>query len=230
MARYNNAMDLYRGILHDADKVAAPSFKFRDFNFWINKAIKQYCNLRYNEFDMKQQHIDDLRMIVPDPVVLSLTDNAVALPDDYLHTLRLFVTMRYTKAKGCIANDTTFVEKCKRLTADMQGAITDDYYQRPQPNRVYYKINKNKVVIHYDAPNNRVDYVVADSIELEYLQVPGDVTISADGQTYTIFSSYNANFPDYVWQEIVNLTVRLFLENVEQQRLNTHIPVNKTIV
>jgi hypothetical protein len=229
MAQYNNALDLYRGVLHDMDKVAAPSFKFRDFNFWINKAIKQYCNRRYNPFDTKQQHIDDLRMAVPDPVTLNLTNKQADLPTDYFHTLRCFVTMEYTQVYNCHPVGEQYVQVCKRLTADLQGFATEDYYQRPKPTRIFYKINKNRIVIHYDTPNTRANYVVARSIELEYLQVPGDMTITSP-TVYTLFTGYNCVFPDYVWQEIVNTCVDLFLENVEQQRLQTHIPVNKTIV
>ena len=36
-------------------------------------------------------------------------------------------------------------------------------------------------------------------------------------------------FPDYVCYEIINIYMRLFLENVSDPRLQTNIPINQTI-
>jgi hypothetical protein len=36
-------------------------------------------------------------------------------------------------------------------------------------------------------------------------------------------------FPDYVCYEIINIYVRLFLENASDPRLQTNMPINQTI-
>jgi hypothetical protein len=36
-------------------------------------------------------------------------------------------------------------------------------------------------------------------------------------------------FPDYVCYEIINITVRLLLENASDPRLQTNVPINQTI-
>lgn len=36
-------------------------------------------------------------------------------------------------------------------------------------------------------------------------------------------------FPDYVCYEIINIYMRLFLENASDPRLQTHLPINQTI-
>jgi hypothetical protein len=36
-------------------------------------------------------------------------------------------------------------------------------------------------------------------------------------------------FPDYVCYEIINITVRLLLENAGDPRLQTNVPINQTI-
>lgn len=36
-------------------------------------------------------------------------------------------------------------------------------------------------------------------------------------------------FPDYVCYEIINIYVRLFLENASDPRLQTNVPINQTI-
>ncbi len=232
MATFVNALGAYTQILRELDKYEAPSFERLDFIYWFNKSIKQYCNKRYELFDTEQQHIDDLRAIVLRTApALALTNRVVALPADYWHMLKVKVNFTYVTARGCHSAGETFQRTCKRLTADLQGFIADDYYQRPTPDRVYYKVEKNNVFIHFDEPNNPITYVVANTAELEYLQVPGDVDLPALNVPGTVLNSgvYNAQFPDYVWQEIANLCVTLFLEWVEQQRIATQPPVNKTI-
>ena len=42
-------------------------------------------------------------------------------------------------------------------------------------------------------------------------------------------STPKLEFPDYVCYEIINIYVRLFLENVSDPRLQTNIPINQTI-
>jgi len=42
-------------------------------------------------------------------------------------------------------------------------------------------------------------------------------------------TSSTIEFPDYVCQEIIKELVALLLENTSDPRLNTNIPINKTI-
>jgi hypothetical protein len=42
-------------------------------------------------------------------------------------------------------------------------------------------------------------------------------------------STEQLEFPDYVCYEIINIFVRLLLENASDPRLQTHLPINQTI-
>jgi hypothetical protein len=47
--------------------------------------------------------------------------------------------------------------------------------------------------------------------------------IAADDETQVL------EFPDYVCYEIINIYVRLLLENASDPRLQTNVPINQTI-
>lgn len=57
------AKQLYRHCLTEMTKVNAPAIPLHDFNYFINKAVNQYINKRYNIYDINQQTSDDLRVL-----------------------------------------------------------------------------------------------------------------------------------------------------------------------
>jgi hypothetical protein len=225
-------LDLYRAILRELDKYQSPSFTFGDFNNFFAKGMQEYINGRYELFDTEQQHIDDLRAIVirTNPVLaINSTTRSVALPADYWHLIGAAVKMRYIAANGCHGIGDVYYKSLKRMTADLKGFADEDYYTRPKPQNIYYKLEKALIYILFDDPNTPVNYLVAESVEIEYLQIPSVISITSLS-VYTTLSATNCQFPDYVWDEIVNKTADIFLENIEQQRIQSHKPVNTSIV
>jgi len=47
-----SARDLYEYILIELRKENAPNILLEDFNYFVNKAINQYVNKRYNIYDV----------------------------------------------------------------------------------------------------------------------------------------------------------------------------------
>ena len=55
--------DIYEAVLVEIKKVNAPNILLEDFNLFLNKAINQYVNKRYNIYDINQQVTDDLSVL-----------------------------------------------------------------------------------------------------------------------------------------------------------------------
>lgn len=146
-----------------------------DFNYYLNKAIYQYINKRYNIYDINQQTTDDLRVLkatanlVPEKLMgntlndemlrkyqgLSKLYNAtyeVTLPPDYLHMLNCICIYKMAKNYSCYNRDSYVAFAAKRLTADAWSQIINDYYNRPLPQRPYYYIHN--VNINETVPTN----------------------------------------------------------------------------
>lgn len=95
------AIQAYEAVLIELNKVKAPSLSLNDFLYFFNKAIQQYFNLMYNNYEITQQKTDDLR-VIKSTAILDLTSHysnnsffqdiyTVELPDDYVHILNCII-------------------------------------------------------------------------------------------------------------------------------------------
>lgn len=67
------------------------------------------------------------------------------------------------------------------------------------------------------------------NVYIDYLKTPQNIRLTQEQLDLTEDTSQMMEFPDYVCQEIINVLVKLVMENSSDSRLQTHIPVNTTI-
>lgn len=152
------AREVWNGMLTELSKTSAPSLLLHEFNYYFNKAIRQYTNKQYNIYDVNQQTTDNLRVLKATAVLtptLARYDQTLAagsaklfgatyevvLPDDYLHILNCICIYKMQKNYLCYDKGDTVDFAAKRLTADSWSVIINDYYNRPLPERPYYYIH-----------------------------------------------------------------------------------------
>lgn len=171
------ARQAFEAILIELNKQQAPSLLLEDYNYFMNKAINQYVNKRYNIYDINQQTTDDLRVLKSTQVLKahkkatdkyaptnndnsSLLDRAtgifgatyeVELPLDYLHMLNCICEFIPKQTFKCYDEDYPIYMPAHRLDADMYGAIINNFYMRPMYKRPYYYIHNVNVVKGNDA-------------------------------------------------------------------------------
>lgn len=170
-----------------------------DFNYFINKAINQYINKRYNIYDINQQTTDDLRVLkvtakLPAEEVNYYSDGVtyeVYFPLDYLHILNCICEYTLIEKYKCYNVGDHVLFAAKRLTADSWSIIINDYYNRPLPQRPYYYIhNVNQQV---DLPTNPIsdtelatttkgtdtnsDYPSKDELQSQKGQIPRTINL-----------------------------------------------------
>ena len=168
------ARQIWEGMLTELSKVNAPSMLLQDFNYFLNKAVNQYINKRYNIYDINQQTTDDLRVLKATaelkPTKLVVSDDAaswnvgktnlfggtyeVYLPLDYLHMLNCICVYKVNKRFKCYNAGDYVSFAAKRLTSDSWSIILNDYYNRPLPWRPYYYIHN--VNTSTDIPTNPI--------------------------------------------------------------------------
>lgn len=68
-----------------------------------------------------------------------------------------------------------------------------------------------------------------NQVYVTYLKSPMYVSMTQDQNLEIKDNSQVLEFPDYVCYEIINITVRLLLENASDPRLQTNVPINQTI-
>ena len=145
---------LYEAVLIELNKENAPNIILEDFNYFVNKAINQYINKRYNIYDVNQQTTDDLRVLkatakldvvkINDYNDLSLASNATyeaILPSDYLHILNCICIYNVQKTYKCYNKGDKWRCAAKRLTADAYSQVLDNFWNKPTYKRPYYYIH-----------------------------------------------------------------------------------------
>lgn len=148
------ARQLWEATLIELNKVQAPSLLLEDYNYFINKAVYQYVNKKYNIYDVNQQTTDDIRVLKATTKILVDSENKnknpdslygsvyeFDLPKDYLHILNCICEYKVNKPFKCYDSETIVHFKANRLTADLYGEILNNYYMRPSYKRPYYYIN-----------------------------------------------------------------------------------------
>lgn len=150
---------VYRALLIELNKVSAPNFLLEDFNYYINKAIYQFINKRYNVYDINQQTTDDVSVlkstVILQPKRADTSYNItglqgaslygaiyeVNLPLDYLHILNCICNFKIKQSYNCYNKDSYIQVGAKRLTSDMQSQILKNFYTKPTYINPYYFIN-----------------------------------------------------------------------------------------
>lgn len=150
---------IYEASLIELNKLQAPSLLLEDYNYFINKAILNYVNTRYNFYDLYQQSTDDLRVLkgtaildsvtlLPGAIRLHGATYEADLPRDYFHILNCVVEYSVSKPFKCYTPDTPFYQGATRLTADMYNQIINNHYMSPSYKRPYFYIhNQNEPAI-----------------------------------------------------------------------------------
>lgn len=165
------AKQVYHATLVELNKVSAPNFLLEDFNYYINKAIYQYINKRYNIYDINQQTTDDIRVLKSTAVLTPTQINdgygpgdsvkalygkmyEVTLPSDYLHCLNCICNFKVLKKYECYDKDTYVQFGAKRLTSDMWSQVIRNFYLAPSYRNPYYFIHN--VNMQDNIPTNPV--------------------------------------------------------------------------
>ena len=246
------ALGLYDAGLIELNKVHAPSMLLDDYNYFINKAIQQYANLAYARLELNQQCTDDIRSLKRSKTyvgdsILESTDGycahyKVKLPENYFHLANCIIKYESNDENVCTGEKDLKSFPVRRLSVDLLPSIVNNAYMKPKYNRPYYAILDNGNSLDSDKQGdveNYLDIYVGDglsgynpTIYIEYIKTPDIVKLTFDDiqkDDNDPDDTQVLEFPDYVCYEIVNIFVRLVMENASNPRLRTNIPINNTI-
>lgn len=206
---------VWEGMLTELSKVNAPSMLLQDFNYFLNKAVYQYINKRYNIYDINQQTTDDLRVLkstaVLTPTLASKTLSGIDtsqwntgqvnllgatyeiyLPLDYLHMLNCVCIYKVNKRYKCY-NAGDYVQfPAKRLTADSWSVVINDYYNRPLPERPYFYIHNVNTSV--DLPTNPMEVTTVLNTNTKGTDVSKDYQVDP-GTEEALSTGPNSNLP-----------------------------------
>jgi len=107
--------------------------------------------------------------------------------------------------------------------ADSELTYRNEVFLKEQYNRI-----SNQSTVKLEIHSGTSTWAL-NKVYVTYLKSPMYVSMTQDKNLEIEDNSQVLEFPDYVCYEIINITVRLLLENASDPRLQTNIPINQTI-
>lgn len=172
-------------------------------------------------------------------------------PNNYFHILNCVCTFKAKKKYRCYNKDSIFEIGATKLTADQWNNVTNNFWNKPTYRRPYYyihhigdlTINEERDSIKTNERYGNYQDVVCEirigtdsqsvfdlvQITIDYLKVPKFYELTQDHLDTIEDSSEMLEFPDYICQEIINELVHIVMENISDQRIQTHPVVSQSI-
>lgn len=107
------------------------------------------------------------------------------------------------------------------------GGQTVSNVERGQNIR-YGNVSKVRMEIRYGTDDS-VFSLDEGKVYIDYIKTPQHIRLTQEELDYTEDKSQMLEFPDYVCQEILNELVHIVMENISDQRLQTHPVVSQSI-
>lgn len=143
------------------------------------------------------------------------------------HKRPYFYIINHNTEDGDITNPSmdTEIKNKESYTGDKIGNNPYRFYviKGEEKNRV---VNQSTVKIEIHSGDS--DWKL-NKLYVTYLKAPMYVSMSQDQILQPEDNTQNLEFPDYVCYEIINIYVRLFLENASDPRLQSNVPINQSI-
>jgi len=250
---------LYENILVELNTVKAPSLHLEDYNYWANKGVQEYINERYNLYQTTQQLTDDLQALNSHVSASINTANTIAtysgsstetsnitlgnkynsgylqvsFPTNYMHLLNCITDISTSINVKCDPAGYVHSAPAKRLTSDIAGGIINNAFLKPGYRTPYYSvvddiqnnIKEGAIQLFYGNPNR----FAMNGFTIDYLKQPAIINLTIAQRDAIVDNSTILEFPEYVCNELIKRIVKLILENQQNPRLETQIPVNQSI-
>jgi len=215
----------FRLELDKVNSLQYPDFTSVEIDYWLNRAIREFVKTRYSGmnpkregFEQSQKRIDDLRTLVrevtiPCTIVGSIKPHGYVLTDGFDNAL--FSTAVYWLSLGeeveiMLPGSIRIVSGVTEVTADEYRFEIDNpyspyivHYNQAKPLRLFY--------------NNTIEFITDGTYsvlnaQVRYVKAPEIV----------VYSTISCDLPEHTHDEIVSLSVRLALENIEQPRYQSY--------
>lgn len=210
-----------------------------DVRYYLNKAQDKFIETKFNGanytrrgFQQSQQIIDELKSIYVkgEPLTITYPDIAIhanvrmdrgELPTDHRYFISSTCKIEYCEDPANIISSGdplvrsfTAGTDTRTIDAMMKHVQSDDIYQlirdpfnKPKLDKVLIDINEKYLDIYTD------HRAVTKSVIINYIRNPLSINYEGDGEQ----SNQDCELPEFTHEDIIDLAVRLFVGQSDQQ-------------
>lgn len=220
----------YKLKLDKVDSSAYPDIQEPEIKYWLDEGADRFTKQRYERnntkrkgFEESQKRTDDLRVAVKTETVIANAPNpnpssifTLQLPDDYRYLVKIRLTVQY----DCNGQELTEVVTPKQVEQDDIHTLLQDPFNRPSVERPLFIMEGNEIIVYTGGVSTVVNADIT-YINLFYKLQPGRLNWDGSTDHYANTDEYDALAPD-THSEIVDIAVKLTLENIESQRYQSN--------
>lgn len=215
----------FRLELDKVNSLQYPDFTTTEIDYWLNRAIREFVKTRYSGlnpkkegFEQTQKRIDDLRTLVrevtiPCTLIGSVKPHGYVLTNGFSNTV--FSTAAYWLSLG--EEVELMMPGSNRIMAGVTEVTSDEYraqLENPYSPHIEHYNQAKPLRLFY---NNTIEFISDGTYSVinayvRYIKAPLTV----------VYSTVSCDLPEHTHDEIVSLSVRLALENIEQPRYQTY--------
>lgn len=212
-------LEAYQGLLREVDKYESASFEPSDFDYWFNSALDLYLSGSLPTGEVVQKGADRMEYFVIYGKTLTQHDTDVSLykltdlSPAYRHVWVVKAVFQWLSDFAKYKKDSQITLYPKRRRSNRRGYQEDNAYQRPSHRYPLYELYNDGTDrwIRMEAGSR----LQAQSCTLDYVKETLPFTLDSPTTSLPV--------PDYMAKEVIRLTARLFLENIESPRYGTQL-------
>ena len=194
-----------------------PAFLPEEIDYWLNQGMYQEVSNKFTGLNTLKQPFEKSVKRIHDLEKLVQTDQIVSLQKDSMYNR--CSCDNYFKNKMFYV-DCVFYFGGKQSNVILTDHITADKFKKTYNNLPYIEtpvatIENDSLIIYFDPITMDADDYFAD---ITYVKEPTKVEH---------LNGSESEFPEYMWNEIVNRAVELALENIESRRVTTKQQLNQ---
>lgn len=216
------AAEMYQGTLRLINKSHQISIEPEEWQEFARLAQLNVIKRKYQEFQVTQKRIDDLRILISNPAtdpvlaspVSSALPNIFALPvlsgnqPHYFLMLNAAFKINYVDNECGLTGVSPFL-KAKPMRDDLEYQIVDDPYNKPKDSRLYYKLVGDSTYLITGTAST------GNQAKFSYLKYPPDIKLTP--------TPIDCILPYHVRHEITEESARMILELIESGRYRSFL-------
>jgi hypothetical protein len=216
--------------LDKIDSQAYPDILDQEIRFWIDEAADRFVKQRYERnnvkgkgFEETQKRTDDLRLTVRTETIAATVSldypgfvYEVPLPAEYRYLLKVQSEVRFLDCESL--TDTEWSTPYQVQQDDIH-ALLQDPFNKPIVEKPLFTLEGNNIMFFtdgiFEVLNARISYIRT----FDKLQ-PG---LPRTSGAYATSTNEYVELAEDTHEEVVDMAVKMALENIESQRYQTNI-------
>jgi hypothetical protein len=215
------AVEIYEAFLIEIDRHESPDAQVVTFLHHWNTAVYSFIENELSVFELtnvvtdRLRHLSTQKELTVNAASCKAPETSVLIPLDYYRLFGVKGVFEYARDYGFkIKKGELIYKPFRKMNADLEGFVADNFYYAPAINRPFYRIFDNKINFLYGQKGLLSDLIFLKTLTISYIKHPIPLQLSDS------FLSFNSSvFPIDVNRLILKIAVLDYMGSTGDDRV-----------